>query len=66
MLPNPVLWSSIGASSSHGNDCDTVFEELTASSSPLDSLATLRIGIVTGCNAVFLINEDERLAMGNR
>ena len=64
MLPNPVLWSSIGASASHGNDCDTAFEELAASSSPFESLATLRIGIVTGYNAVFLINEDERLAMG--
>ena len=63
-LSDPVLWSTNKAASVRRADCDTAYAKLEANSAPLESIATLRIGVVTGCNAVFLMNEDERLEIG--
>ena len=63
-LPNPVLWSSMGSSHNLESDRDSVFQDIFPSCLPLDSLATIRIGLVTGYNSVFLLSEDERNSMG--
>jgi adenine-specific DNA-methyltransferase len=40
------------------------YRDLTSASRPLGDLASVSIGAVTGCNSVFLLSEDERVAFG--
>lgn len=40
------------------------FQDLLAASTPLNAIASLSIGAVTGANAVFLLTEAERVAAG--
>jgi hypothetical protein len=41
-----------------------VYRDLTSASRPLGNIASISIGAVTGCNAVFLLTEEERTALG--
>lgn len=64
-LPVPIRWSAVGQ-----HEClysappSAAFAVLAAKSFTLDSVATVRIGLVTGCNRVFLLSERERRTMG--
>jgi adenine-specific DNA-methyltransferase len=40
------------------------YRDLIEASRPLGDLSTISIGAVTGCNAVFLLTEEERAALG--
>ncbi len=40
------------------------YRDLTSASLPLGDIASISIGAVTGCNAVFLLTEEERSALG--
>ena len=58
-VPPPTLWSSAG-DPAEGPITASAFERIVAESQPFGSLASIAIGIVTGCNDVFLISEEER------
>ena len=63
-VPTPSRWLADGRrepQNGFASDIDA-FEKLEAASQPLDDIATIAIGSVTGCNAVFLMDEAERLA----
>jgi adenine-specific DNA-methyltransferase len=40
------------------------YRDLTSASRPFGGLASISIGAVTGCNSVFLLSEEERVAFG--
>ena len=42
------------------NETGTVFRELMSAASTLGQITTFSIGVVTGCNDVFLLSENER------
>ena len=63
-LPIPRPWSINSRRAAIGDRAENAFRTLSAASSPLGSTASLRIGVVTGCNAVFLMSEDQRRASG--
>lgn len=63
-LPAPTLFSTEIVPALLGEKADTAFELLMRASKPLGELATIRIGAVTGCNSVFLLNEEERVQFG--
>ena len=63
-LPRATRWSVSGQKIEEIGTADAVFNSLSRQSKPLDALATLSIGAVTGCNEVFLMNDEERRSMG--
>ncbi|UCI07217.1 N-6 DNA methylase [Mesorhizobium sp. B1-1-8] len=63
-LPDPKRWMVNGQPAGEIVRADAVFEQLARYATPLGTIAELRIGAVTGCNRIFLLNEDERLLMG--
>jgi adenine-specific DNA-methyltransferase len=40
------------------------YRDLTSASRPLGEIASISIGVVTGCNSTFLLSEEERTALG--
>ena len=64
-VPAPVPWPTV-PSSSRMDEGSGAYSTLLDASTPLGEMATLRIGAVTGCNRVFLLNEDERNFAGIR
>ena len=63
-LPEATPWSTCGTVPLPQEEAGRVFQRLSAAATPLGSLAYLRIGIVTGCNSVFLMTEPERQSLG--
>lgn len=63
-IPEPTPWPELGETKNQDDASDRVFDRLAALTAPLRSFAALKIGAVTGCNAVFLMTEEERLAIG--
>lgn len=62
-VPSATSWSSINDTDQIGGIRSNVFDQLLMSAVDLESVANLSIGAVTGCNAVFLLNECERTNM---
>lgn len=62
-LPLPSLWSSAG-DPAQGTTTNNAFESLVTKAQPLGTLATMAIGLVTGCNNVFLMSEKELSRLG--
>lgn len=63
-LPVPTQWSAHGKGVDVISDRIDEFDQLMQISEPLNSIATLSIGAVTGCNSVFLLDDMERCSMG--
>lgn len=68
-IPTAKPWSTVEGrfdsdAMSEPAHASHAFNRLASFAVPLQTLATLKIGAVTGYNAIFLMNEEERLAAG--
>jgi adenine-specific DNA methylase len=63
VLPAVTSWSVHSENAPTFTNTTETFDRLAKATVPLESLATLSIGAVTGCNAFFLLNEEDRRAM---
>lgn len=62
-IPTPSRWRTDGRQEAATQPAALpAFDALAAIARPLSDLATLAIGAVTGCNAIFLLSEEERLS----
>lgn len=59
-LPQSTSWNSSGLASHRSS----AFGELASLSVPLSTVADLSIGLVTGCNEIFLLDDSDRRARG--
>ncbi|QQR39456.1 N-6 DNA methylase [Devosia rhizoryzae] len=63
-VPTPSRWLTNGYREPSALPMQSgVFGKLAAIAIPLGDLASIAIGAVTGCNAVFLLSEEERLSL---
>jgi adenine-specific DNA-methyltransferase len=59
------VWPLGSGNNSHQHSFEPqAYRDLAVASRPLGDLASVSIGVVTGCNSVFLLTEEERAALG--
>lgn len=62
-LPEPCRWSAHGIPAALLPISAAAYDQLADQCTPLGSIASLSIGAVTGCNSIFLLNEEQRRAL---
>ncbi len=65
-VPEATRWPAGPDNVPWAKETAGTFDHLVESSVPLETLAALSIGVVTGCNKVFLLDDHERSASGIR